>query len=279
MKNSHHLSVGMPAAVSAGKVVRADSGVFRLSAGLLVLCICALTLGPVSAQLMIDYNNASPTETGFTGVNGMNGGSASVSLDGTSIGATSNVTFTLVPSSSANATRRDRDTTPPDSGAFTYSDLYRDFTYVANGGTITLNVTGLAASAPYQFRFFAYDHLTSAGDTVTTFTRTTSGVGDVTGSVTWQGGATFTDNFQFSTLMNVTSTASGTLAFTISSVDGPGPGTGTGNGLINGLIVIPEPSAGAYLALAMGGLLLLLRQRRTLTPKFPEPHRQLDGSR
>src|SRR5436190_21768721 len=58
---------------------------------------------------------------------------------------------------------------PPNAGAFTYSDLYRDFVY-ANGGAFTVALSGLATNKDYELRLYAFDYNDDPGPNTTTFT-------------------------------------------------------------------------------------------------------------
>ena len=136
--------------------------------------------------------------------------------------------------------------------------MYRDFA-IATGSntTLQLQLSQLNANTAYQLTFYIYDGNATASSGTETVVNRTGGGSSVFGAVTYQGGATFTSNSQFSTTSTATSDATGKLLFSFTNTNA----ASTGQGIINGLVItaVPEPSSGL---LGLTGALLLARRRR-----------------
>jgi subtilisin-like proprotein convertase family protein len=199
--------------------------------------------GKCKPLLNVDFNSDNPgpgfsaTQDGFIGIDVADATSSSLSLPLTGLdlatAPTGNATLTVqAPSTIAS---RDRAATPPNSGAFNFSDLYRDVLAVA-GGPFTISLTGLAPNTIFDVTFYATDQAGSSSNTVT-FANTTNGGSVPSGSITY--GPPVASNHQFSVRLRVISNASGALTFSETST---GP---QGGPVINGLQVAPVPTANA----------------------------------
>jgi len=86
----------------------------------------------------------------------------------------------------------------PDSGGFTYGDLYRDFVFHNAGGTLSFDISGLSADTPYEITWYLYD---SAGVVGTLANRIQPrGGSNTTGNTidaTYVTGTALTSNNQF----------------------------------------------------------------------------------
>jgi hypothetical protein len=147
---------------------------------------------------------------------------------------TSNASISVA--SGADFSSRDRPATPPNSGGFTFSDLYRDLIGVT-GAPILIILDGLTPSAVFDVTFYAYDDANASNpiDNTVTFTNATAGATFPSGSVTYglSGGGPVSSNHQYSTRMRVVSDAGGQLKFSETS-SGP-----QGGPILNGLQVAP----------------------------------------
>jgi hypothetical protein len=199
--------------------------------------------GKCKPLLNVDFNSNNPgpsfsaTQTGFIAFDVADSTSNNWPLAVTGLdlatAPTGNATVTVqAPSPIAS---RDRTATPPNSGAFNFSDLYRDVLAVA-GGPFTISLTGLAPNTIFDVTFYATDQGGSSSNTVT-FANTTNGGSVPSGSITY--GPPVASNHQFSVRLRVISNASGALTFSETST---GP---QGGPVLNGLQVAPVPTANA----------------------------------
>ena len=199
--------------------------------------------GKCKPLLNVDFNSDNPgpsfsaTQTGFIAFDVADSTSNNWPLAVTGLdlatAPTGNATLTVqAPSPIAS---RDRTATPPNSGAFNFSDLYRDVLAVA-GGPFTISLTGLAPNTIFDVTFYATDQGGSSSNTVT-FANTTNGGSVPSGSITY--GPPVASNHQFSVRLRVISNASGALTFSETS-SGP-----QGGPVLNGLQVAPVPTANA----------------------------------
>jgi len=146
-------------------------------------------------------------------------------------------------------------------------DLATSFTSTDRG--TSYSISGLVANTQYTFRFFAYDsehnlgavntfYNTTATTTATAVANYTSGSaqGTLLGSITNRptAGAHPTNNTDYSLLATVTSNANGVLSFGQTSTNGPL--------ILNGFVMVPEPSSAMALVSSIA-LLLGIRRRRT----------------
>jgi hypothetical protein len=215
----------------------------------LLSCLSASSAG-AAPLLQLDFGSStSPVQTGFS----------QVDSSGTVVNG---ITFTT------NGSFFDRGAPPSGSPSFTYSDLYRDFTYVNSGtspASINLGLSGgaLVPNSPYQVTFFSYDSDNQDGNHVVTLTGAAGTSG--TASVSYAAGAAISSNDEFAGTGLFFSNASGALNFTgtdsFTNVTDAG-GTGI---RIDGLIVssVPEPSQMVALCgLGVAGLLIVARRHR-----------------
>jgi len=137
------------------------------------------------------------------------------------------------------------------------------------GNGLYLRLTGLAASTTYTIQVWGVDYTAGAlkSGYFHLFDATNEGAGYTSlpslgsysiGSTPSSGGAssgitTISNNNQYSVTANVTTDSTGTLIVkSISNIDG--------SGIMNGFVLIPEPSSAVLLFGAMGGLVLLRRR-------------------
>lgn len=136
-------------------------------------------------------------------------------------------------SSTGQLVARNRNTPAADIGAFTYSDVYRDF---ITANALGIQLSGLAANSAYAVTFYAYDN---NGGRTQTFTDVTAGGSGLSGTITYTAAYAFTastPNNVFSVTLNAISDASGRLFFTET-------GTGTSNVAVLGGVVVEATSA------------------------------------
>jgi hypothetical protein len=220
--------------------------------------LLAATPGARAAMLLqVDFQqtqNPHPTEAGYLAFEVTNigvAGPVSQTLGG--YGVTISNGYTVDGNGVLNATgivnARDR-ANPQDSGAFTYSDLYRDF--VTNGSDTGIQLTGFSANTDYEVTFYSYDW--NNGRTQT-FRDITGGGNDLLGSIAWTAGTTPTSNGQYSLTTTIASDAQGRMTFRANGA--------SGTTLINGLQIasIPEPSAALLGGLGIVVALHLSRRR------------------
>jgi len=229
-------------------------------AGFLLPALLIAQTPVLSVDINAGTGTQSPTQSGFTGIGltvATGTGPYTTSFTGLSTAYTASGTVGLsltFPAPTGQYTARDRTTTTADTGNFTYSNLYRDIVSSGSNGTLSIGFTGLLANTTYQLRFYSYDDSAVASRTMifTDWTSGSAGTGAATGSVTYTGGHVFTgavgDNYLYSTLITVTSSATGTLDIRQ---------TAGGNyaSVLNGfeiISVIPEPSTYAMIAGALG---------------------------
>jgi hypothetical protein len=154
-----------------------------------------------------------------------------------------------------------------DSPPFTYSALYRDFTYVNGTSPASINIGlsggSLTPNTAYAVTFFSYDSDNQDGNHVVTITGADGTSG--TASVSYTAGAPITSNDEFAGTGIFVSDASGALNFLGTDVFTNVTDLG-GTGIrIDGLIVasVPEPSSlVALCGLGAAGLLIAARRRR-----------------
>jgi hypothetical protein len=240
-----------------------------------ILSLTLITTASAATTILnVDFNSDSlqagvfsPTQTGFDGVNVVNGlGINSVSASFPTNPAFTSGTTTVTISDLSDLIRsRDRATSPPNSGAFTYADLYSDFALADKNGMVT-TITGLNPNTTYNIRFFAYDDLIATADIPNTeqFTNTTAGLQpspSVT-TITYGSLGAVTSNFEYSATLNATSNSSGTISFNDIVIT-------QGNqtvAILNGLSIAAAPEPGTLTLLASSCLFLLFRKN----------HRQLN---
>jgi hypothetical protein len=201
--------------------------------------------GKCKPRLNVDFNSDNPgpfsaTQPGFLAFNVADGLEYSIFKNYSGIDlATSpldNVTVGI--HGPVNIASRDRTTIPPDAGAFTFSNLYRDLVSVA-GGPLSISVTGLAPNRLFDVTFYAYDDANASNpvDNTDTFSNKTAGATFPSVSVTYglNGGGPVSSNRQYSARLRVFSDANGNLSFDETS-SGP-----QGGPVLNGLQVAPVP--------------------------------------
>ena len=135
--------------------------------------------------------------------------------------------------STAQLVARNRNIPAADIGAFTYSDVYRDF---ITANALGIQLSGLAANSAYAVTFYAYDN---SGGRTQTFTDVTVGGSGLSGTITYTAGYAFsasTPNNVFSVTINAISDAGGRLFFTET-------GTGNTNVAVLGGVVVETTSA------------------------------------
>ena len=216
-----------------------------LCADEIALLYSASSAGKCKPKLNVDYGtiisgNGSPVQAGFIGLpipdNLGSGWFTNLNID--LLTAPTGVA-TLGIQGPTNFVSRDRNTTPSNSGGFTFSDLYRDF--VLTSAPLQITLAGLTPNAVFDVTFYSYDDDAILGNPSTntdTFANTTYGGSVPSASVTYgPGGGQVSSNHQYSTRLRVVSDASGNLSFNETS-SGP-----EGGPVLNGLQVAPVPTA------------------------------------
>ena len=152
---------------------------------------------------------------------------------------TSNVTVGL--GSGGGFTARDRGSPSSDSGARTYSDMYRDL-ITASSGNITMTVSGLRSLLAYTVRTWTYDNGFVPGGAFTNWDITSGSVllGVIT-NVTGAGGLP-TNNTMYSISSTVTSDANGQFKLLFQPASNTSPARLNGLELIE--VVTEETSGG-----------------------------------
>jgi hypothetical protein len=143
---------------------------------------------------------------------------------------------------------------PANSGAFTFSDLYRDFAFHNNGGTITVGIAGIQPNTPYQLNVWSSDRF-DGGAFANTITNTVATGGATTGT-----GGTITFNRTVDATSDLHHSFTGTFQSTTSTLTFSIRATEGSLTRLNGFALVPEPSSAALIG--MGGCVLLLRRRR-----------------
>ncbi|MGI5868536.1 MAG: hypothetical protein ACOX9C_03700 [Kiritimatiellia bacterium] len=107
---------------------------------------------------------------------------------------------------------RDRSAPSSNDGAFTYSDVYRDFVLAKDTNKpFWIGLSGLTPEARYNLTFYAYDNNNTR---TMTFTDYTTGVAGASGAVSYTAGSTFdasTSNDVLSTSLKVKADATGQM--------------------------------------------------------------------
>jgi hypothetical protein len=238
--------------------VQACRGFRRRGAAALVAFGLAALAAPAGAAMLLQVDfqqtqNPHPTETGYQAFEVTNAGVAGPQTRAFgSYGVTVTNGYTVDGSGYLNATglvnARYRAGNPPDSGAFTYSDLYTDF--VTNGADTGLQLTGFDVNTAYTVTFYAFDY---SNTRTQTFRDITGGTNVLLGSIAWTASTTPTSNGQYSLTATVTTDSLGRMTIRANGA--------SGTTVINGLQVasIPEPSTVMLTGL---GLVVVLRTCR-----------------
>jgi hypothetical protein len=215
----------------------------RTLSGIVGLVVAVVTLGvsPARAALLsVDFNNASPTEDGFSAQ-----GDTSEAHGAYTVDLSGNTQFFS----------RDSNNYIANQGAFTYRELYDDFAYTNDGSSITLTISGVAPDTAYSLQLWAFDAEPAVGVNTVTFTPTSGTLG-APGAVVYDGGTQPVTNNDFSTTLAVTSNNLGQIVV-LASV------SGNMENRINGFVLdnaaIPEPASMGLISL--GSLLVLARRR------------------
>ena len=220
--------------------------------GLLAVACVAIAGQRSSAApiLNVDFGaSSSPVETGFQAF-GIATGSVTGPVTKTLGGYDVTVAVGTTLTGTGTLTARDRAAPAADSGAFTYSALYRDFINPTTTSAMSIGVAGLTGNTQYKIGLYAYDN---SNTKTITFTDYTTGAAGNSGQVPFTAGATFTSNDQFATFFNATTNSAGNLVFRATS--------NSGGALISGLVIdsVPEPASIGLMSLAA---LALYRRRR-----------------
>lgn len=238
---------------------------------LLALSFPAISFGQ-TVLLSVDFGaSGEDTETGFSSFGGALDNTTTSTFDSfTTDGSfTSGTTTISLTSDSGNLDSRNRDDIS-DSGAFTYGDLYEDFAFSRDAGSIlTIEFSGLNANTGYVVTFFAFDRggATPPDDTITNIvTHVTDGASSPTGQTTFNPTVLPTDNLQHGIVLTAVSNSSGVLTFDMSSTGRSTNPLSFAEPRLAGLQIatIPEPSTYALLlAVAVAGCAVTRRRRHS----------------
>ena len=221
--------------------LQAAAGLLISSAGTASAAIAMFDLGDQSNVL----------QTGWTNV-AANGGTEAIPFSTTDVG--SGVTFNVLTSSHGvgDVIGRKRTLQPTEEAAVTLDNMFVDFVLRID----TFELSGLTADALYDVDFIMFDaNYTNTTTAVTQTVTNITGTSDLLGSVSWIGGVDLASDSDYTlSATDLQADSNGKLTFALAS-DG-----NNGNPLLNGIVVVPEPSSTALLGL--GGLALMLRRRR-----------------
>ena len=247
------------------------------------LLVSLAASGQAAMLLAVDFNEinstpvTSPTQSGFQAFNIDRGSNNTTSGARTANFTASDASTITVNLPNGATISRDRGTGNgiTNSGAFTYSDLYRDMAVhiirnspAVGGATPTLaqvqaatsmSLTGLNANRTYTIRLWSVNpgfdnNVVAEWFNLTPQTFAVQGAETSLGTITNLSASNPTSNTAFSILATVTSNQNGELYFRQS--------TPSGSGHFNGFELIPEPSSAMALVSSIA-LLLGIRRRRT----------------
>jgi hypothetical protein len=214
--------------------------------GLAALCLFAGMPRPQAAPLLsVDFNcgtTPSPTEDGFLPFTQVSAANQTGPIAKTFAGldtvlSSGSVTVTLAAGTGVGATGylTSRDRAGMAGPEFPNYYLYRDFVSTSSG-SLTVGVSGLAASRAYTVKFYLYDNTNSRSFRITDYTAGSAGTSS---NHSWTSGYAFDEATPpdiFAVSQAATSSASGQLEFRITRTDG------TNNALICGLSIGTVPA-------------------------------------
>jgi PEP-CTERM motif-containing protein len=207
--------------------------------------------------LSVDFNNSQQiTENGFVSLWGGNPDSFSSATYSTSEG---NVTVTVSIAGGTTGFWNRDNTILTDDGAFTYAELYNDFVFSNEGGTISIDLSGpgILANVDYDITWYSLGNCCEPGPSMGVFqSDAASGTTGSTISYTWDSAIVPTSNDQFAYTGTWSSTA-GTLGIDALWVDNGISPPGGQNNRVNGFqiaISTPEPTSLILMSLGLLGL-------------------------
>jgi hypothetical protein len=232
------------------------------------VCVAAVLSGARSAEatlaLAVDFDrNTMPTETesGFVSF----ASDSVVGVSRTYATTEGDVTVTLSVSGGSKGMFNRGQVPDPivDAGSFTFAELYNDFVFSNDGGTISVDLSGpgIDANQLYQITWYSFSNPTAAVDGELRPDAATGTTGSITpyGHPALAVGVHPTTNDQYA-FTGFWQTSGSTLG--IDAV-----ATGSPFNRINGFVItaaVPEASAFVFVgALATGAGILQYRQRRT----------------